>query len=189
MQRAIDTLSSAGHYIWQGFDGNRGGDPDEVAPGPTASNCAAYMSELCAPAWQNVPMTLQWDNKNTTLAAFLVGRGPVACTSFICAAAFLPASALGQLGATVSFARHSSRSPLLSHAHRRLRRFITASADIGWGWNGGPLPPWASLFDLDVGEPLGLCAAATPGVFSRQWTKGSVSIDCNAFTAELNFGF
>lgn len=33
---------------------------------------------MCAPSWQAVPMTMQWDGQNTTLAAFLVGRGPVA---------------------------------------------------------------------------------------------------------------
>lgn len=42
-QSTIDTMAANGHYIWQGFDGNRAGDPDGVAPAPTAANCQAYM--------------------------------------------------------------------------------------------------------------------------------------------------
>jgi hypothetical protein len=137
VQTAIETLAAAGRYIWQGFDGNRGGDPDEVAPAPSSDNCAAYMREICAPGWQAVPMTMNWDGRNTTLAAFLVGRGPVAY--------------------------------------------------IGSGWNGGPLLRWDARFDLNVGEPTGLCAEAPAGVFSRAWTRGRAAIDCNAFTAVLDF--
>ena len=62
---------------------------------------------------------------------------------------------------------------------------------IGWGWSGGGtinLPPWDPLFDAyDVGEPAGTCTQATPGVFSRVWTKGVATLDCNTFTATLNF--
>ncbi len=97
------------------------------------------MTELCAPAWQAVPMTMQWDGLNTTLAAFLVGRGPVAY--------------------------------------------------VGYGWNGGPFPPWDSLFDLDVGFPLSLCASPAPGVFSRSWSMGTAAINCASFTATLDFSF
>jgi hypothetical protein len=137
----------------------------------------ACRTELCTPAWQAVPMTmqarqqgrrrsavaaflrlllallpttppscppsqpcaLQWDGRNTTLAAFLVGRGPVAY--------------------------------------------------VGWGWNGQALPDWEPLFDLDVGVPLGLCVNASSSVFSRAWSKGTASIDCDSFTATLDFSF
>lgn len=137
VQRVIDTLAARGRYVWQGFDGNRGGDPDEVAPAPTASNCLAYMSELCAPQWQAVPMTMQWNGRNETLAAFLIGRGPVAY--------------------------------------------------LGWGWNGGPLPRWDAAFDMQVGTPLGLCSSASAGVFTRAWSAGRATLDCNTFTATLDF--
>jgi hypothetical protein len=137
VQATIATLAAKGKFSWQGFDGNRGGDPDEVAPAPRASNCAAYMAELCAPAWQSVPMTINWDGANTTLAAFLIGRGPVAY--------------------------------------------------LGSGWNGGPLLKWDARFDLDVGEPLGLCSSPAANVFSRAWTKGTATLDCNTFTAALAF--
>ena len=137
VQTAITTLAAQGKFSWQGFDGNRGGDPDEVAPAPRASNCAAYMAEVCAPGWQSVPMTMNWDGANTTLAAFLIGRGPVAY--------------------------------------------------LGSGWNGGPLLRWDARFDMDVGEPQGLCTSPSANVFSRAWTRGVATLDCGSFEATLAF--
>ena len=142
MDAAIGTLAAQGRFVWQAFNNAGQGDPDSVLPGPTAASCAAWMATACAPAWQSVPMTLQTDGRNTTLAAFLVSRGPVAY--------------------------------------------------YGWGWGippPGPLPPWEPLWDLDVGVPLGLCQQHTPGVFSREWSKGTAAIDCNAFTATLDFHY
>ncbi len=74
---------------------------------------------------------------NTTLAAFLIGRGPLAF--------------------------------------------------IGYGWNGGPLPAWESIWDTDVGTPVGLCKEAAPGVFVRTWSAGSAGINCNSWVASLAF--
>ncbi len=39
----------------------------------------------------------------------------------------------------------------------------------------------------DVGEPLNLCYEAQPGVYARNYTKGSAVLNCNDFTAQLNF--
>jgi hypothetical protein len=83
VQTAITTLASTGHYIWQGFNNNPGGDPDEVAPGPSAGSCSQYMEMVCAPSWQLVPMTMQWgSDKEQLLAAFLIGRGPYAYVGY-----------------------------------------------------------------------------------------------------------
>ena len=46
---------------------------------------------------------------------------------------------------------------------------------------------WTPLFDMDVGEPLGLCAEGPPGVFSRAWSRGTAALDCNAWQATLPF--
>jgi hypothetical protein len=46
---------------------------------------------------------------------------------------------------------------------------------------------WEPLFDLDVGEPLGLCEETSPGVFTRAWSEGVASLDCNTWTATLPF--
>lgn len=54
-----------------------------------------------------------------------------------------------------------------------------------------PFPPHhlASdpLFRLDVGEPKELCNEVTKGVFQRRWSKGVAALDCNTYTATLQF--
>jgi hypothetical protein len=55
-------------------------------------------------------------------------------------------------------------------------------AFVGYGWYGGgseSIPAFDALWDTDVGTPVGLCAQAAPGVFSRTWTRGTATIDCN----------
>ena len=49
---------------------------------------------------------------------------------------------------------------------------------------------WHPLFALDVGEPAdgALCRETAGGVFSRRWSRGTASLDCNTFTAGLPFG-
>ena len=142
---AVAALAARGKYIWQGFNGMQQGDPDGVGAAPTAATCAAYMAAVCAPAWQDVPWTVQWPaaqaDKAPVLAAFLIGRGPV------------------------SF--------------------------VGYGWAGGGsihVPPWEPMWDAyEVGEPAGLCQEGAPGVFSREWTKGRATLDCNTWQATLDF--
>jgi len=46
---------------------------------------------------------------------------------------------------------------------------------------------WDPLFDLDVGEPVGLCTENVVGVFSRVWSKGTAQLDCTTWTATLPF--
>jgi hypothetical protein len=44
------------------------------------------------------------------------------------------------------------------------------------------------LFEIaHAGEPMGLREEGPPGVFSRAWSKGSASLDCNARTSKLEF--
>ena len=45
----------------------------------------------------------------------------------------------------------------------------------------------SDLFNLDVGEPLGLCAEVTSGVFERKWSKGTATLDCHTYTPTLDF--
>ena len=73
---------------------------------------------------------------------------------------------------------------------------------LGWGVWGmtwpfnpepahGELPPLPNgvprpdLIDEDFGEPVGLCREVADGVFDREWTSGTVSLDCNSFTSSL----
>ena len=102
--------------------------------GPT---CAPSMRALCAPGAQGQSMWFRFaGTEPQTLAAFLVGRSPLA-----------------YLG------------------------FEQGSSDESW----------SPLYELDVGEPLGLCVEGPAGVFSREWSKGTASLDCNAWTASLPF--
>ena len=57
-------------------------------------------------------------------------------------------------------------------------------AFLGTGWEGGAAP-WDPIYLLQVGEPTGNCAQTSSGVFSRPWTYGTVTLDCNAWTASI----
>jgi hypothetical protein len=54
--------------------------------------------------------------------------------------------------------------------------------------DAAPFPRPAAL-DLDYGEPLpnSYCEETSPGsgVYTREWTKASVRLDCNSFEAKI----
>jgi len=60
---------------------------------------------------------------------------------------------------------------------------------LGWGWESGGDQQFDPMFLLNVGEPTGLCVEKpnAPGVFSRDWTKGTPVLDCNTWSAKLPF--
>ena len=62
---------------------------------------------------------------------------------------------------------------------------------LGTGWQGCTTTPttWQQdpLMQLDPGTPVGLCKQVKPGVFSRQYTRGTVSLNCNSYQATLPF--
>jgi hypothetical protein len=62
----------------------------------------------------------------------------------------------------------------------------------GCGWeHGGKMPcdfyERPDALNLDYGEPTGLCkeTASGTGVFKREWTKSTVTVDCNAYTSTI----
>lgn len=64
-------------------------------------------------------------------------------------------------------------------------------AAFGYGWTGcadanHPFTRPADL-DVDYGEPVGFCAetASGSGIFTREWTKATITLDCNAFNATI----
>ncbi len=57
-------------------------------------------------------------------------------------------------------------------------------AYLGYGWESG-MQDWNPIFTLQVGEPTATCAQVAPGVFSRAWTYGNVTLDCNKWTATI----
>jgi hypothetical protein len=58
---------------------------------------------------------------------------------------------------------------------------------LGSGWGGG-LPKRPEALARDYGAPLGNCSetGATTGVFSREYTKGTVTVDCGSWQARLS---
>lgn len=72
---------------------------------------------------------------------------------------------------------------------------------LGYGWMGcgcgwehnGKMPcdiyQRPAELDLDYGEPTGMCAETSPqsGVFTREWSKSTVTVDCNAYTSTVKF--
>lgn len=41
--------------------------------------------------------------------------------------------------------------------------------------------------DLDYGVPTGLCKETAAGVFEREWSKSTVTVNCNAYTSAVHF--
>ena len=68
---------------------------------------------------------------------------------------------------------------------QHLASFLTIRgpyAWLGWAWVGcGVVPPRPDGMDKDYGEPMSHCTetAANSGVFTREWTKATSTIDCN----------
>jgi len=46
---------------------------------------------------------------------------------------------------------------------------------------------WSSLLELDFGEPLEIATELSPGVFQREWSEATVTLDCNTYTSEFDF--
>lgn len=74
--------------------------------------------------------------------------------------------------------------------NQSLAYFLTTRGPIsyvGWGWESDQRQ-WLSEFMWDVGAPLGNCSETAPNVFSRAWSFGNTTLDCNTFTAEIAVG-
>lgn len=72
---------------------------------------------------------------------------------------------------------------------QRLAAFLLVRGNFsyfGHGWITTKPPVWYPEWDLDVGTPLGPMQQ-NGSTFVRRWTMGTVSLDCNSFTAELAF--
>lgn len=86
-------------------------------------------------------------------------------------------------------------NPTITPLNHSIAAFLVvrpAVAYLGWGWEGIPVlnddAKWHPIFRLDVGEPAGSCQQERPGVFSRRWSKGKATLDCNSWASTLHFG-
>jgi hypothetical protein len=57
-------------------------------------------------------------------------------------------------------------------------------AYLGYGWESD-MRQWDPLFLTEVGEPTGLCTEIQTGVFTRGWTVGNVTLNCNNWSATI----
>jgi hypothetical protein len=159
--RLVAALAAAGKGQWQamgaGYQGEYvgGGVPHDAA------GCAAFMRPRCAPEWQLRPFMQSFDAgaRNQSVASFLISRGPVA---FLGSGWESGNNVRGERVPAAPFVRSPSRPSLPSRT---------------------PAQAFDEAFLYAVGEPLGPCAEAPAGVFSRPWTHGTVSLDCNTFVA------
>jgi len=46
---------------------------------------------------------------------------------------------------------------------------------------------WSSLLELDFGEPLEVGIEVSSGVFQREWSEATVTLDCNSYTSKFDF--
>ena len=46
--------------------------------------------------------------------------------------------------------------------------------------------PWDAVLERDFGEVKGLGRETAPGVFVREYTNGTVALDCSSFTATFD---
>ena len=59
---------------------------------------------------------------------------------------------------------------------------------LGFGWSGcNVVTAFPPELLSDIGEPTELCSETAPGsgVFTREWSKASVSMDCNAYVGKV----
>lgn len=71
----------------------------------------------------------------------------------------------------------------LVHTH-----FHTRYAYLGHGWLGCSREyEVPEQINWDYGEPTGLCKETAPnsGIFTREWTKATISLDCNTWTPTI----
>lgn len=58
---------------------------------------------------------------------------------------------------------------------------------LGWAWKGCSrnyyFPP---EFNVDYGEPKSLCAETSPGIFTREFSKSTVTMDCNNYIGKIS---
>jgi hypothetical protein len=72
-------------------------------------------------------------------------------------------------------------------ANQSIAAFLITRSPIsflGYGWESDQRD-WSTSFLYDAGTPKALCAQIQPGVFTRQWTAGNVTLDCNTWVATL----
>ena len=154
--------------------------------------------------WQNFVCIDGKTHGNGELCTTPTPSKGAACTDFLrssCAPGSLMQSSA--VTYTIGHAFSSDHSTMnLTMFQMDLAVFLASRGDYSWlgyGWLGcgcgweynGKMP--CDIFhrppalDVDYGIPTGMCVetGAGSGVFTRDWTKSTVTIDCNAYTSDI----
>jgi len=166
---------------------DREGLPNEhptVAPALNMS--AADMAALqfaTQSAGQYLATALAANNKTCTdcLAGAYLANAPQPRKGAGCASAMRRLCQPGAQAQSMFFSFDGSNATLAAFLVAR-----SPLAYIGFQQNSGD-GNWSPDFELDVGTPLGLCAEGPSGVFSRPWSQGTASLDCNSWSGSLPF--
>lgn len=134
-------------------------------------------------AGQYLATALAANNKTCTdcLAGAYLANAPQPRSGAACAPAMRRLCAPGAQAQSMFFRFDGSNATLAAFLVAR-----SPIAYIGFQQNSGD-GDWSPAFELDVGEPTGLCEEAPAGVFSRAWSKGTAALDCNTWRESLPF--
>ena len=175
MDTANNAVIDAGGYTWRLFYNNW-----TCAQAPFKKHeCEEYMTEVCSP---EAPM-----EKNALFYGFsgMTGcSGPNANDSSRNEAlpGFVPSLPLSS--------NPLDHDPIIDKL-QHLASFLLIRgpyAWIGWAWLGcGNFPFRPQELDVDYGTPLETChpLKGSPGVFTREYTKSSITVDCNKWEASI----
>jgi hypothetical protein len=88
---------------------------------------------------------------------------------------------------------NSSWPTAMPNLEQDIANFLLIRAEYAWlgaAWGGCGIDygkTRSPLIDADYGEPLGWLNESSPGVFTREWTKATVSMDCSTWTPSFSF--
>ena len=156
-QAVLKQLINNQAYNWQAF-GSEDWTNSSLPVAPGGTQCITQMRYLCtSESWQQ-PKLLSAPGANVGGAVVPLGSDLQSVASFLIA-----------------------RGPYWWY---------------GYGWSGqvcdtSPILPYQpqhpALWNLSPGKPLDNCTETDEGVFRRKFEKGSATLDCNQWTAELDF--
>lgn len=188
------------------FDDNWGHEgPSEMAPGAVAAiglspaDVAALVAASELMFARKINATLRaggfvFDLLNAAGAPETnATSAPATCAAFL--ADFCGADGPAQrapLLLELSRVNHTAPWPL-PFAEQNLATFLLARGDyawIGYTWSNCHAPDVfvrPPTFDVDYGEPVNFCSQTAPasGVFTRNYTRADVALDCNSYTASI----
>jgi hypothetical protein len=171
-QQALQGVLAAGGFTWSGFNCMLDTDNGYGCPPSDLAGCGLHKTE-------GVPRA-----NNVATAPLWHGRGRAWTNASACAAwtrtACSPESVFSRIPTELAFG---------SDIYADVAQFLLSRGPygyMGWGWHGCVnAPPPSAQFDYDYGEPLGLCNESAPGVFTREWTKAMVTMDCNTMQPNI----